>query len=125
MTKKITLKKAERVEVLDFITRDERNKAEAKKLKDEKPRVAGIIHQTGKLYKVDGKTRYYATIYQENGQRKALILKETDRMTLGWKAYALSLGGTEEGAKAFAETSTTLTIARATPTQLLELGLEP
>lgn len=101
------------------------DKAKADKAeKDAKAACKELFARLGKAFKGAGKsTAYLYGTVQMQGKPKPVVYKETTaKGAVDWQAYALSLGGTVEGAEQFRKSDTVRTsMDWATPTQEEEI----
>ena len=110
MSKKVDFTNGERVIIMAYLkAKDDKAKAE-KAEKDAKAAAKELFSRLGKLFKTTDKSSYLYGTIQVQGKPKAVVYRETEaKGTVDWKAYAMALGGTEEGAEAYRKPSNTRT----------------
>lgn len=98
----ITIKNEDRKVILEYMTAKANKSFFTRKEAELKPKVQHIFAECGKALKATEKTEYIFGSIQEQGKAKYILHKETIKQgSVDWKKYALSLGGTLEGAEAF------------------------
>lgn len=109
--KNIIFTNDDRKAVMDYL-QAKADKAKADKAeKAAKAACKELFARLGKAFKGDGKsTAYVYGTVQVQGKAKPIVYKETTaKGAVDWQAYALALGGTEEGAEMFRKPDTVRT----------------
>lgn len=102
MSKKIDFTNGERAVIMAYLKAKEDKVAAEKAEKEAKAAAKDLFSKLGKEFKTTDKTSYLYGTVQMQGKPKAVVYKETKAQgQVDWKAYALSLGGTEEEAEQY------------------------
>lgn len=100
--KKITIKNENREKLITFIEKQALYRKLEKEVKAMRPEIENIFNTVDQTFDNTEKTKFmYGTIQQENQAVNVVYQKTQAKGNIDWKAYALSLGGSEEDAEPF------------------------
>lgn len=121
----LTVKNENRKALIDYLKAKKALKDAKAAEKAAKAAAAEVFAEFGKAYKESEKTEYLQAILQQDNAAVGIVYKETTKQgSIDWQAYALALGGTEEGAEEYrGEKITAVSIDYATKKQAAEMGL--
>lgn len=106
--KKITIKNENRKALLAYIEMQAEIKRLEKESKALRAELADTFKTLGDTFNATDKTSFVYGTVQQGGQAVNVVYQETTaKGAVDWKAYALALGGTDEGAEAFRRASNT------------------